>query len=346
MFWEPSRPISVDMKKMSYFLLIFSLILFSSSCSYMVKNEKHRVYSRSEYGVDKFIVVGGYNVHYVEVGEGEPVFLISGAFSTYRHWNRVIPYLSKHYKLLCIDYLGAGDSDKPVSGFGYTIEEQADLMVKMMEALQIPKVHIMGVSYGGAIAQNLAARYPEKVDKIVSIEGNGINGNRHQKISYGPMQDFLRIPIFGEIPIGLIRSGLADRFVTKSVMGKAWKNLNETEKKEVKRIVSQSNRTASRSSWFHICRTLKTSRDFTEEAKKISTPMLYLYGRNSDYYEMAKGNAEFFKAYLAGATIVRFDDGIHDLELQKPEDVATLVLEFLGQNGTNGRNALNSDKGF
>ncbi len=312
----------------------------------MVKNEKHRVYSRSEYGVDKFIVVGGYNVHYVEVGEGEPVFLISGAFSTYRHWNRVIPYLSKHYKLLCIDYLGAGDSDKPVSGFGYTIEEQADLMVKMMEALQIPKVHIMGVSYGGAIAQNLAARYPEKVDKIVSIEGNGINGNRHQKISYGPMQDFLRIPIFGEIPIGLIRSGLADRFVTKSVMGKAWKNLNETEKKEVKRIVSQSNRTASRSSWFHICRTLKTSRDFTEEAKKISTPMLYLYGRNSDYYEMAKGNAEFFKAYLAGATIVRFDDGIHDLELQKPEDVATLVLEFLGQNGTNGRNALNSDKGF
>jgi pimeloyl-ACP methyl ester carboxylesterase len=312
----------------------------------MVKNEEHRVYSRSEHGVDKFLVVGGYNVHYVEVGEGEPVFLISGAFSTYRHWNRMIPYLSKHYKLLCIDYLGAGDSDKPVSGFAYTIEEQADLMVKMMEALQISKVHILGVSYGGAIALNLAARYPEKVDKIVSIEGNGINGNRHQKLSYGPMQDFLRVPILGEIPIGLIRSGLADKLVTKSVMGKAWKDLNELEKKEVMRIVSQSNRTASRSSWFHICRTLKTSRDFTEEAKRISTPILYLYGGNSDYYEMAKGNAEFLKAHLTDVQVVRFDDGIHDLELQKPEDVATLVLEFLSQNGTNERNVLNLDKGF
>ena len=334
------------MKKMSYLLLIFSLILFISSCSYMVKNEKQRVYSSSEYGSDNFVVVGGYNVHYVEVGEGEPVFLISGAFSTYRHWNRMIPYLSKHYKLLCIDYLGAGDSDKPVSGFGYTIQEQADLMVKMMEALQISRVHILGVSYGGAIALNLAARYPEKVDKIVSIEGNGINGNRHQKISYGPMADFLRFPLVGEMAVGVIRSGLADRFVAKSVMGKAWKDLNDTDKGEVKRIVSQSNRTASRSSWFHICRTLKTSRDFTEEAKRISTPILYLYGGNSDYYEMAKGNAEFLKAHLTDVQVVRFDNGIHDLELQKPEDVATLVLEFLSQNGTNGRNVLNLDKEF
>jgi pimeloyl-ACP methyl ester carboxylesterase len=326
---------SETLRKLSFVFFISSCLFLNIGCSYMVKNEKHRIYSTSEYGLDKFVVVGGYNVHYVEVGEGEPVFLISGAFSTYRHWNRVIPYLSKHYKLLCIDYLGAGDSDKPVSGFGYTIEEQADLMVKMMEALQIPKVHILGVSYGGAIALNLAARYPKKIDKIVSIEGNGINGNRHQKISYGPMQDLLRVPIFGEIPIGLIRSGLADKFVTKSVMGKAWKDLSEPEKKEVMRIVSQSIRTASRSSWFHICRTLKTSRDFTEEAKGISTPILYLYGGNSDYYEMAKGNAEFFKAYLTDVTIVRFDDGIHDLELQKPEEVAALIAEFLTQNGPN-----------
>ncbi len=315
-----------------------------SSCSYMVKNEKHRVYSRSQYGVDQFVVVGGYNVHYVEAGEGEPVFLISGAFSTYRNWNRMIPYLSKHYKLYCIDYLGTGDSDKPVSGFGYTIEEQADLMVKMMEVLEISKVHIVGVSYGGAIAQNLAARYPEKVDKIVSIEGNGINGNRHQKISYGPMADFLRFSLIGEMAVGVIQSGLADQFVTKAVMGKAWYDLPETEKREVERIVSQNNRTASRSSWFHICRTLKTSRDFTEEAKKISTPMLYLYGGNSDYYKMAKGNADFFKTYLADVTIVRFDDGIHDLELQKPEDVANLVLEFLSQKRTKRQDVSNSEK--
>jgi pimeloyl-ACP methyl ester carboxylesterase len=314
--------------------LMLSWVLLNSGCSYRVKNDQHKIYLKPQYGIDKFVVVQGYNIHYVEAGEGQPILLIPGAFSTYRHWNRVIPYLSKHYKLLCMDYLGAGDSDKPRSGFKYTIEEQTDLIVKMIEMLQISKVHILGVSYGGAIALDLAARYPEKVDKIVSIEGNGINGNKHQKISYGPMEDLLKFPVVGEIPIGIIRSGLADRFVAKSVMGKAWKDLNEIELKEVMEIISQNNRTASRISWYHISRTLKTSRDFTEEAKTVSTPILYLYGKNSDYHEMAKSNAIFLKTHLTDVEVVSFEDGIHDLQLQKPEEVAKQVLEFLAKNGT------------
>ena len=55
---------------------------------------------------------------------------------------------------------------------------------------------------------------------------------------------------------------------------------------------------------------------------------------------MAETNAEFLKAHLRNAKIVRFNDGIHDLELQKPEDVASLVLEFLGRNGTAQRSEI------
>ena len=266
------------LKRIGFILLMFSWVLLNSGCSYRVKNDQHQIYLKPKYGIDKFVVVQGYNIHYVEAGEGQPILLIPGAFSTYRHWNRVIPYLSKHYKLLCMDYLGVGDSDKPRSGFSYTIEEQTDLIVEMIETLQISKVHIFGVSYGGAIALNLAARYPEKVDKIISIEGNGINGNKHQKISYGPMEDLLKFPVVGEIPIGVIRSGLADKFVTKSVMGKAWKDLNEIERKEMMEIVSQNNKTASRISWYHISRTLRTSRDFTDDAKTIPSPFFIFMG--------------------------------------------------------------------
>ena len=303
-------------------------------CSYLVKNDQHEVYSISKQGTDKFVVAKGYNIHYVDAGEGEPVFLIPGAFSTYRHWNKMIPFLSKYYRLLCIDYLGVGDSDKPRSGFKYTIEEQADLIADMMEKLQIPKVHIVGVSYGGAIALNIAARYPQRVNKIVSIEGNGIDGNKHRKITYGPLEDLLRFPLVGEILIGVTRSGLTDRFVAKSVMGKAWENLNETEKKAVLEIISQNNGTASRISWYHIARTLKTSKDFSEEAKTISTPILYLYGENSDYHDMAKANANFLETHLPNVEVVSFQDGIHDLQLQKPEEVARLILEFLTRSRT------------
>ena len=306
----------------------------------MVRNDRHKIYSKPQYGVDKFVVVQGYNIHYVEVGEGDPILLIPGAFSTYRHWNRIIPYLSKHYKLLCIDYLGVGDSDKPRSGFGYTIEEQADLIVKMTEALQISKVQIFGVSYGGAIALNVAARYPETVDKIISIEGNGI---KHQGIPYRPMKGLLGWPVAGELSIGVIRLGLASRLVAKSVMGKAWEQMTEAEKKEIVEIIAQNNKTASAVSWHLISRTLETSKDFTDQAKTIQTPVLYLYGGNSYYHGMAETNAEFLKTHLRNAKIVRLNDGIHDLELQKPEDVAALVLEFLSQNGTDEKSASNSN---
>jgi 2-hydroxymuconate-semialdehyde hydrolase len=335
------KRVKMRLKKIGFILLMFSWVFLNSGCSYMVKNDQHEIYSKAKYGMDKFVVIRGYNIHYVEAGEGEPILLIPGAFSTYRHWNRVIPYLSKHYKLLCMDYLGAGDSDKPRSGFKYTIEEQTDLIANMMEKLQIPKVHIVGVSYGGAIALNIAARYPEKVDKIVSIEGNGINGNKHQKISYGPMEELLRFPVIGEVPIGVIRSGLADSFVVKSVMGKAWEQMSGTEKREINEIVSQNNKTASRASWYHIIRTLRTSKDFTEEAKTVTIPILYLYGENSDYHDMAKGNADFLKTHLPDVEVVSFEDGIHDLQLQKPEEVSNLILEFLAKPRINERNAFN-----
>jgi pimeloyl-ACP methyl ester carboxylesterase len=324
---------SKEWLKRNFIILFILSMTFHAGCSYLVRNEQHLVYSKPKYGVDQFVVIRGYNIHYVEVGEGEPIFLISGAFSTYRHWNRMIPHLSAHYKVFCIDYLGVGDSDKPRSEFGYTIEEQADLIVKMIEKLQIQKVHIVGVSYGGAIALNLAARHPERVGRIVSIEGNGINGNKHQKTSYGPMQDLLKFPVVGDIPIGVIRSGLTDRFVAKSVMRRGWRDLNDIEREEVVDIVSQSNKTASRISWYHISRTLKTSRDFTEEVKTISIPILYLYGEDSDYHDMAKANATFLKTHLPHVEIVSFKGGIHDLQLQKPEEVAALVLEFLANNG-------------
>jgi len=320
------------LRRMGFILLMCSWEFLNTGCSYIVKNDQHRVYLKAKYGMDKFVVVRGYNLHYVEAGEGEPIFLIPGAFSTYRHWNRVIPYLSENYKLFGIDYLGVGDSDKPRSGFGYTIEEQADLLVEMVEKMGISRVHIVGVSYGGAIALNMAARYPERVDKIVCVEGNGI---KHQNLPYRPIENFLRWPMIGEIPVGLIRSGLADRFVSKSVIGKSWGQMSEAERKEIIEIVSQNNKMASRVSWHRISRTIETSKDFTDEAKTIQAPILYLYGGNSSYHEMAEMNAEFLKNHLPNVKTVWINDGIHDLELQKPEEVATLILKFLTKSQRN-----------
>jgi pimeloyl-ACP methyl ester carboxylesterase len=319
------------------FILLFSPWIFlNPGCGYVVKNEKHEVYSKSKYGQDRFVVVQNRNIHYVETGEGQPVLLIPGAWSTYRYWNRITPLLSKHYRLLALDYLGAGDSDKPRSGFRYTVEEQADLIAGMIEALQVSKVHIIGTSYGGSIALNLAARYPDRVGKIVSIEGNGM---KHKKVPYRPMGSLLKWPLFGEVPISVARSGLLDKMIARGLMGKAWRPMGDHEREEIVEIISQTNKTASRIPWYRISRTMVTSKDFAEEAKTIRIPILYLYGENSGYRGMAEANAEFLKTHLSQAEVFLVKDGIHNLELQKPEEVANYILEFLNEGQLNQQNA-------
>jgi pimeloyl-ACP methyl ester carboxylesterase len=311
-----------------FVLLFFAWMLLSPGCGYMVKNEKHEVYSKSKYGQDRFVVIQNRNIHYVESGEGHPVLLIPGAWSTYRYWNRIIPLVSRHYRLLALDYLGAGDSDKPGSGFRYTVEEQADLVEGVIESLQVSKVHIIGTSYGGSIALNLAARYPDRVGKIVSIEGNGM---KHKKVPYRPVGSLLKWPVFGEVSISVTRSGLLDRMIAKGLMGKAWHPLGDHEREEIVEIISQTNKTASRIPWYRISRTLVTSKDFAEETKAIRIPVLYLYGEHSGYRRMAEANAEFLKAHLSQAEVFCVKDGIHNLELQKPEEVANLILEFFSK---------------
>jgi pimeloyl-ACP methyl ester carboxylesterase len=97
-------------------------------------------------------------------------------------------------------------------------------------------------------------------------------------------------------------------------------------------IISQTNKTASRIPWYRISRTLVTSRDFAEEVKTIRIHILYLYGENSGYRRMAEANADFLKTHLPQAEVFCLKDGVHNLELQKPEEVAKIILQFFDQN--------------
>jgi len=291
--------------------------------------EQDLFYSKPKYGTNEFVVVQGYNIHYIEAGADQPVLLIPGLFSTYRTWNRIIPFLSEDYMIIAIDYLGVGYSDKPHSGFDYTMEEQADLVAKLIEKLEIFRVPIVGVSYGGTIALNLAARYPNLVGKIVCIEGAA--AIKPKKVPWSPMIGCLRCLIIGDILIGIIKFGLLDKAFARLIMGEAWHNVSSKERQEIIEIVAQGNKTASRVSWYHLSRTVETSKEFTEEAKTIRNPVLYLYGANSIFWEMAEANSEFLRTHLANVRIECIKDGIHDLQLQKPEEVANLILEFLAR---------------
>ncbi|ALC14909.1 pimeloyl-ACP methyl ester carboxylesterase [Desulfuromonas soudanensis] len=307
-------------KRISRSLLLTFVFFLCVSCA-------HNLDAPTKYGTDKVTVAADNAIHYVEVGQGPPVLLIPGLFGTHSIFDRVIPLLKDHYRLLAIDNFGTGQSGRPEGGFDYLVAEQADRVVAMMDELEIASCDIVGVSYGGMIALNIAARYPERVVSIVAIEGAVI---MPKNTPYRRLIQGLKYPIFGDAIIGFVRSGLFDETMAEDIMGPSWDDLSSQEQDEITGIVAKNADVASRRTWLSLARALNDVEDFTEEAKSITAPVLYLSGDLSEFREMTDMNIAFFKEHLPNVEMVSFADGVHDLELQKPKETAALILDFIG----------------
>ncbi|HRO24857.1 MAG TPA: alpha/beta fold hydrolase, partial [Promineifilum sp.] len=90
------------------------------------------------------------NLYYELHGRGEPLVLIPGLGYDGWMWHRMIPGLAEHYQVISIDNRGVGQSDKPPGP--YTAQMLAADVVGLLDALGLPKAHVMGHSMGGFVA--------------------------------------------------------------------------------------------------------------------------------------------------------------------------------------------------
>ena len=109
--------------------------------------------------------VNGVNVSYKVEGRGEPLVLIMGFAGPRMGWIFQRLAFRKCFQVITFDNRGVGSSDKP-SG-PYSMRTMADDTIGLMDHLGIDKAHILGVSMGGMIAQEVAINYPERVRKLV-----------------------------------------------------------------------------------------------------------------------------------------------------------------------------------
>jgi pimeloyl-ACP methyl ester carboxylesterase len=112
------------------------------------------------------VKVNDIQVYYEVKGEAFPLVMITGLSGNTDWWDpRVIQGLSKNFKIVMFDNRGAGRTD--VTDREFTIRLFADDAAGLMDALRISRAHVLGISMGGMIAQELALNYPEKVEKLV-----------------------------------------------------------------------------------------------------------------------------------------------------------------------------------
>jgi 3-oxoadipate enol-lactonase len=108
---------------------------------------------------------GDIDVYYEQHGSGDPLLLIMGLAADSTAWLFQVPEFARHYRTIVFDNRGVGRSAKPAGP--YTIHEMADDAAGLLDALDVRRAHVVGVSMGGMIAQELALRHPERVRGLV-----------------------------------------------------------------------------------------------------------------------------------------------------------------------------------
>ncbi len=121
---------------------------------------------------DQFVRLGDQLVHVEQAGAGEPLVLLHGFGASTYAWRKVIPGLAASFHVIAIDLNGFGYTERPRDFASYTREGQADLVLRVMDALGIEKAHFMSHSYGGGITIWLASRHPERLRSMVLVDSS------------------------------------------------------------------------------------------------------------------------------------------------------------------------------
>ena len=118
------------------------------------------------------VVIHGHDVGYRRGGEGETVLLLHGLAGNSLTWRAVMPALAANHDVIAPDLLGHGESAKPMGD--YSLGAFASGLRDFLAALDVPTATIVGQSFGGGVAMQLAYQHPELCDRLVLVSSGGL----------------------------------------------------------------------------------------------------------------------------------------------------------------------------
>jgi pimeloyl-ACP methyl ester carboxylesterase len=118
----------------------------------------------------ELVNVGGRQLEVVESGPrtGAPIVLIHCFTCAINYWDEMVPLLARRHRVIAVDLLGHGGSEKPASG--YSVPDQASAVAAVLAKLGVRDAEVVGHSLGGPVTIALAEQSPQLVDRMVAID--------------------------------------------------------------------------------------------------------------------------------------------------------------------------------
>jgi pimeloyl-ACP methyl ester carboxylesterase len=237
-------------------------------------------------------------------------------------WDRMAPILAERHRVIRLDLLGHGGSEKPKSG--YRIDQQAALVAAALGQRDVQGAVVVGHSMGFSVAVALAARASQLVDRLVNIDE-------------GPNQDVCELPFLAKLayapvigeaawrisPDFAVENGYSDAFAPDYDISSGFENPDQ--------VIDDYN--AMTFTAFKDAR--EANDDFQDELplddrlRQIPVPLLSVFGSEDQICDPEESQAAY--EAVPGARTATVEDAGHSPNVEQPEETAALIEDFAAE---------------
>jgi len=267
----------------------------------------------------QYVEMGEYKMHYLDIGEGEPVIFVHGfADSTYC-WHENIPYLmGKGLRLIVVDQPGLGRSTMPPDDFPLTVENLGEQIVKLADKLELQRFSVVGSSMGGGICLYLCLEHPERVVRTVPIDPACFPMEMHGTLGLIDLVGDLGMSAMGKWSVRIaLRQVYYDNAKVDDV------------------LVHEYSRPLSKPGYAQHLRRLLLEYpspyglSMVDQYGRIKTPMLIFWGDQDAWVPPEFGPR--LQAMIPHARLVVFNDAGHLPHQEQPDAANPILLDFLSR---------------
>jgi pimeloyl-ACP methyl ester carboxylesterase len=249
-----------------------------------------------------------------------PIVLLHCFGCSMRWWDRMMPALQRDHRVIRIDLLGFGGSEKP--GGGYSMQDQARLVALALGRLKVQGAVVVGHSLGFDVATALAKESSELVDRLVNIDEQTEPG-------FGDLPFLAQlgfVPVVGETiwrvtPDFAIRDGYDTAFAPDFEVG----NFGDVIVDDFRAMTYTSYDTSPSEAEDY-----ENERPLDQRVQEAAVPLLVIFGAEDQLYDDPAEAADAY-ADVPGARIELIQGAGHSPNVEKPGRTARLILDFAAE---------------
>ena len=274
--------------------------------------------------------IGELKVRYLDWGgEGEPLLALHGLASSAHWYDIVAPLLRDRYHIYAPDQRGHGQTTAAPSGYDW--QTLSDDLVGLLDHIGLDRVSVMGHSWGGNVATNFAANCPDRVERLVMIDGGFLDGRLFPGATWEAFSQRVRPrDVTGNRDeflerlrnqLGAIWSGEIERIVQTMVY--------EDEDGQIQDILRPENHAQTiRAMW---------DEPASVTMPRIECPTLIVPAgptperAGTEFAEVRRNMVEAAEKGLKNGRVHWIPETIHDIGYHKPQELARVIGDFLSE---------------